>query len=60
MFSRCEKTELRKELNCTIGNTYKVTHDLSFSIDSLNDSRCPLGPVCFWSGDVYLYLASMV
>jgi len=56
VFSRCEKTELGKELNCTIGNTYKVTHDLSFSIDSVNDSRCPPGAMCFWAGDVYLYL----
>ena len=55
VFSRCEKTELGKELNCTIGYTYKVTHDLSFSIDSVNDSRCPPGAMCFWAGDVYLY-----
>lgn len=56
VFSRCEKTELGKELKCTIGNTYDVTHNLSFSIDSINDSRCPPGAMCFWAGEVYLYL----
>jgi hypothetical protein len=56
IFSGCEKTELGKELNCTIGTTYRVTHDLSFTIDSLNDSRCPPGAMCFWAGDVYLYI----
>jgi hypothetical protein len=56
IFSRCHKTELGKELNCIIGHTYKVTQDLSFSIDSLNDSRCPPGAMCFWVGEVYLYL----
>ena len=56
IFSACEKTELGKELDCTIGSTYKVTHDLSFSIDSVNDSRCPPNAMCFWAGEVYLYL----
>jgi hypothetical protein len=56
IFSACEKTELGKELDCTIGSTYKVTHDLSFSIDSVNDSRCPPNALCFWAGEVYLYL----
>ena len=56
IFSGCEKTELGKELDCTIGNTYRVTHDLSFSINSVNDSRCPANAECIWAGDVYLYL----
>jgi hypothetical protein len=56
VFSMCNKTELGKELNCTIGNSYKITRDVSFSIDSVNDSRCPPGAMCFWEGEVYLYL----
>ena len=56
IFSACEKTELGKELNCTIGHAYRVTPDLSFSIDSINDSRCPPNALCFWAGEVYLYL----
>jgi hypothetical protein len=54
--SGCEKKGLWKELDCSIGNSYQVTHDLSFSINSINDSRCPEGAMCFWAGDVYLYI----
>ena len=56
IFSGCEKIELGKAFDCKIGNTYKVTPDLSFKIYSLNDSRCPENAECIWAGDVYLYL----
>jgi hypothetical protein len=56
IFSACEKTELGKELDCKIGNTYKITSDLSFLIYSLNDSRCPANADCFSAGDVYINL----
>jgi hypothetical protein len=56
VYCGCEKTELGRELNCTIGTTYRVTHDLYFTIDSLNDSRCPPYAECIWAGDVYIYL----
>jgi hypothetical protein len=54
-FSQCEKTELRKDFDCKIGNVYRINNDLSFVIDSINDSRCPENATCFWAGDVYLY-----
>jgi hypothetical protein len=56
IFSGCEKTELGKKLDCKIGNTYKITDDLSFLIYSLNDSRCPPNADCFAAGDVYINL----
>jgi hypothetical protein len=53
--SGCEKIELGKAFDCHMGNHYKVTNDLSFVIDSLNDSRCPENMVCGWPGCVYLF-----
>jgi hypothetical protein len=35
-----------------IGKKLRVDFDLSFSIDSVNDYRCPLLYECFWAGDV--------
>lgn len=29
---------------------------MSFVIDSLNDSRCQPGMMCFWAGQVILYM----
>jgi hypothetical protein len=57
IFSGCEKTELGKELDCKLGNTYKVTNDLSFLISGLNDYRCPANADCFTAGDVYINLS---
>jgi hypothetical protein len=54
--SGCEKKDSGEAFDCVIGNTYNVTSNLSFTIDSINDSRCPEGAMCFWAGDVYVYL----
>jgi hypothetical protein len=53
--SGCEKIELGKVFDCHMGKNYKVTGDLSFAIDSLNDSRCPENMICNWPGGVYLF-----
>lgn len=50
----CEKIELGKAFYCHMGTNYKVNNDLSFIINSLNDSRCPENMVCAWQGEVYL------
>jgi hypothetical protein len=55
VFSGCEKFELGEPYDCKIGTKYKVTSDITFSIDSIIDSRCPRDMLCFWSGDVILY-----
>jgi hypothetical protein len=54
LFLGCEKIELGKAFDCHMGTNYKVTNDLSFIINSLNDSRCPENMVCAWAGEVYL------
>lgn len=53
----CEKLEIGEPITCLTGQTYKVEGRLSFSIDSINDSRCPKNALCFWTGDVSLYFS---
>jgi hypothetical protein len=53
-FSGCEKIEVGEAFECHMGINYRVTNDLSLTIKSLNDSRCPDNAVCFWAGTVYL------
>jgi hypothetical protein len=55
LFSGCEKLDLGKPVECTIGTSYRVNAGLSFKIDSLQDYRCPSDLDCFWGGDVDLY-----
>lgn len=50
--SACERIDLDKPFNGKVGDRFKVDYNLSFSIDSINDYRCPLLFECFWSGDV--------
>jgi hypothetical protein len=40
-----------------MGTNYKVTNDLSFTINSLNDSRCPENVVCGWPGEVHIFIS---
>jgi hypothetical protein len=55
MTAGCEKIEIGEPFTCATGKAYQVEDGLSFSIDSINDSRCPVGLLCFWTGDVSLY-----
>ncbi len=48
----CERIELDKSLYGKVGDRFKVDYNLSFSIDSIDDYRCPLLFECVWSGDV--------
>lgn len=50
----CEKIEIGEPFTCLTGRTYLVEDGLSFSIDSINDFRCPSNALCFWTGDVSL------
>jgi hypothetical protein len=56
ILTACQKTELGKEIYLHIGEKQKVTSNLSFSIDSLWDSRCPTKWEYFWAGNVDLFL----
>lgn len=54
-FSSCEKLEPGEEITVKTGKKYNISWNLSFTIDSINEYRCPIGLMCFWAGDVDLY-----
>jgi len=56
LFFGCEKLEIGKAYDCSIGKKYNLNWDLSFTIDSINDYRCPIDVVCVWAGDVKLFI----
>lgn len=51
----CERIDLNEEFSARVGDNFRVDSDLSFSIDSVNDYRCPLLFECIWSGDVKVF-----
>jgi hypothetical protein len=53
--SGCERLDLDEPFSAKVGDKFKVDSNLSFSIDSVNDYRCPLLFECFWSGDVKMF-----
>lgn len=55
LFTACQKTELGKEISFHIGEKQRITSNLSFTVDSIWDSRCPTGWECIWAGDVSLF-----
>jgi hypothetical protein len=57
MITDCEKIQFGEPYNCRIGTRYWPGDDLSFTIDSIRDYRCPKDMMCFWSGDVDIWLS---
>jgi hypothetical protein len=55
IFTGCDKIDLGKPIECSIGTSYKINNGLSFTIDSLRDYRCPADWECLWGGDVDMY-----
>jgi hypothetical protein len=51
----CERIELNEAFLAEVGDKFKVNSNLSFSIDSIDDYRCPLLLECLWSGDVKMF-----
>jgi hypothetical protein len=51
----CQKNELGNELYFHIGEKQKIASNLSFTVDSIWDSRCPTGWECLWAGDVAMF-----
>ncbi len=51
----CEKIDLGKEIDIKIGQEYNINWGTSFSVDSINDYRCPSDVICIWGGDVDLF-----
>jgi hypothetical protein len=56
LYTGCKKIELGKSFDAHMGDKYRITSDLSFIINSLNDSRCPKNAVCAWAGDLHLFV----
>ena len=56
VFSGCEKPMIGEPGSCRIGSSYKVNWDLSFTIDSIHEYRCPIPLMCAIAGDVDLYI----
>jgi hypothetical protein len=54
--SSCEKIELDEPIDCKVGTKYRIDHNLSFTIDSIRDYRCPKNVMCIWPGDVDVHL----
>jgi hypothetical protein len=48
----CERIKLEESFPMKVGHKLRVDYNLSFSIDSINDYRCPLLYECIWAGDV--------
>lgn len=55
LFTGCNKIQLGEPFECRVGINYLLTPTLSFSVDSINDYRCPEDVVCIWAGDVNLH-----
>jgi hypothetical protein len=52
----CEKIETGKSFDSIVSDKSRVDSNLSFSIDSVNDYRCPIDVVCIWAGDVDIHI----
>ena len=51
----CDRIDTGREVMVRIGETHKVSWNLSFTIDSIRDYRCPTDIICIWPGDVDLF-----
>ena len=55
-YAGCEKIETGKSFDTIVSDKSRVDSYLSFSIDSVNDYRCPVDVVCIWAGDVDIHI----
>jgi len=54
-FTSCERIETGIEYDLKIGEKYNIDWNLSFSVDSIREYRCPIDLICVWAGDVDLF-----
>jgi len=52
----CEKIDIGESFVCKVGDKIRVTSNLSFSVISVYDWRCPIDLICLSSGDVDISL----
>ena len=53
----CDKIVPGEPFDCKVDTKYILTPTLSFTIDSINDYRCPKDVVCIWGGDVDIFVS---
>jgi len=51
----CERIDTGSEITVSLNQKYRVSWDLAFTIDSINEYRCPSDLICIWGGDVDLF-----
>jgi len=52
ILSGCEKIDIGESFICRVGDKIRITNNLSFSIQSVLEWRCPTDMICLHSGDV--------
>lgn len=59
----CENEEVQHVFDLTIENEFKIDQMyyspdqlIEFSVDDINDSRCPEGVTCIWQGEARVHL----
>ena len=55
-FTGCEKVETGRSFDSIVNDKLRVDTNLAFSIDSVNDYRCPADVICVWAGDVDIHI----
>jgi len=55
-FTGCEKVETGRSFDGIVNDKLRVDTNLAFSIDSVNDYRCPADVICVWAGDVDIHI----
>ena len=55
-FTGCEKVETGRSFDSIVNDKLRLDTNLAFSIDSVNDYRCPTDVICVWAGDVDIHI----
>jgi len=61
LLDSCEKEQdlmisLDEEVRVKLDRIYSIHPRLSFEVDQYNDSRCPRGMFCVWSGEAKVWI----
>lgn len=56
LFAGCKKIETGNSFDSVVDDKSRVDLNLYFTIDSIRDYRCPSDVICFWAGDVDIYM----
>lgn len=54
--SACTKPDIFNAYDMKVGETVAHSKQLSITLDSIQDSRCPTGSICIWAGVAVAYM----